>query len=100
MRCPSCKADNPPAAKFCIECGSSFKSHCTKCGATNLPQAKFCADCGTTLSLRTQVANGQSPAEPTNSGLIIVEKPSVELNAVTDGERKTVTALFADIKGS
>src|SRR5713101_9763726 len=100
MHCPSCNAENPSAAKFCIECGSSFKS-CMKCGSENPPQAKFCAECGTSLPRRVPTSNAQSAAATTGpAATVVAERRSVESHEAPEGERKTVTALFADIKGS
>ena len=101
MHCPSCNAENPSAAKFCIECGLSFKSRCAECGGENLPQAKFCAECGTSLPRRVPTSNAQSAAATTGpAATVLTERPSVESHEAPEGERKTVTALFADIKGS
>jgi class 3 adenylate cyclase len=97
MRCPSCDSKNPDTTKFCIECGVAFKRSCPKCGFRNLSQAKFCGDCGITLA-----ANGfQRPAIPpaTKPDPQIADAQN-DISSVSDGERKTVTALFADIKGS
>src|SRR6516165_12821483 len=98
MLCSNCGADNPETAKFCIECASPFARRCPSCGTENPPHAKFCAQCATHLSSRA------SPASPTAPG--VLPRQDVEVNAALtengqlDGERKTVTALFADIKGS
>jgi len=27
LKCPRCQQENPPRAKFCLECGASFKAH-------------------------------------------------------------------------
>src|SRR6516165_7049279 len=98
MRCPNCNADNQPAAKFCVECGAAFLVACAKCGFSNHPGAKFCQECGTLLPLaasqqRTRIQVSSSGAE------ITIADPH-RPGELPDGERKTVTALFADIKGS
>jgi len=36
MKCPRCQQDNPPQAKFCLECGARFAHWCSQCG-TELP---------------------------------------------------------------
>jgi class 3 adenylate cyclase len=98
MRCASCNTENPEATKFCGNCGKRLKNRCAKCGAENPPQFKFCGECG--LQLHTgSPSPSQVTAEPTTliAGLA---KPSAEPGELPDGERKTVTALFADIKGS
>src|SRR5262245_28820528 len=46
MHCPHCQHENPPQAKFCLECGARFTNRCGSCG-TDLPaRAKFCLECG------------------------------------------------------
>jgi len=92
MRCSKCGADNREGRKFCTQCGSSLAAKCPRCGAAIEPAEKFCGECGAAL--------GTPPAAIGRS-----EEPQIRI-AVTpapenlDGERKTVTALFADIKGS
>src|SRR2546430_6991357 len=49
MRCPNCQTENPPTAKFCLECGNRLVV-CPHCGTINLPLAKFCIECGTPLA--------------------------------------------------
>src|ERR1700689_1179792 len=95
MRCPKCSSENPAGTRFCADCGSPFAAKCPKCGAEYTAPAKFCRDCGFNLE-----AKGKRPAAAkTASGETTParELPDLSANA---GERKTVTALFADIKGS
>ena len=40
--CPSCATENPPSARFCMECGAQLERRCASCGATAPPQARFC----------------------------------------------------------
>jgi hypothetical protein len=97
MRCSNCSSENPAAKKFCGDCGAPLANLCPKCGAENPPSKRFCGDCGTALAV------GIAPARPTTSALgtrgIVISAESTD-SVVADGERKTVTALFADIKGS
>src|SRR5262249_43860399 len=70
--CPACQAPNPPGQKFCGECGASLGSVA--------PPPKF-----------------GSPETYTPRHLaekILTSKTALE------GERKQVTVLFADLKGS
>src|SRR5438309_2183556 len=67
---------------------------CPNCGIDNPPGKRFCGDCGTAL---TGTDTPQSPASSSREPEIVV---SAEQAAVVEGERKTVSALFADIKGS
>jgi class 3 adenylate cyclase len=97
MRCPSCKAENPDATKFCGNCGEPLKNRCAKCDAENPPQFKFCGGCGASLQASVAVSN-HTAARITSASP--VGHPLIEDHEVPEGERKTVTALFADIKGS
>jgi class 3 adenylate cyclase/predicted ATPase len=120
MRCPSCGFENSEGAKFCIECGGALKNSCPSCRFDNLPQAKFCAECGTQLMGQSHVPSRASQVEEkaTDARLqtrdprpvsytplhlaerIRAEQAALEARGVIDGERKTITALFADIKSS
>jgi class 3 adenylate cyclase len=98
MRCPRCQHENPAGAKFCLECGARFAVACAQCG-TQLPAgAKFCLECGKpTGSDGTELARFASPQSYTQKHLaekILTSKSALE------GERKQVTVLFADLKGS
>jgi class 3 adenylate cyclase len=68
--------------------------HCLSCGSDNPNGKRFCGDCGAALG----------PGNPTHSAassnITNIAISAEEAAASTDGERKTVTALFADIKGS
>jgi class 3 adenylate cyclase/tetratricopeptide (TPR) repeat protein len=96
MRCQKCSADNPEDAKFCIECAASLANRCPKCSRENPSRAKFCAACAAPLS--TSASAGLSAPESAPDVRIAAEQP--EVSPTLEGERKTVTALFADIKGS
>ena len=98
MRCQNCSAENPQNAKFCIQCATPFQHRCQKCGFENPPEARFCAQCATSLT-EDQVGQPSNAAVGPASSDIRVTLDNPEPQAV-DGERKTVTALFADIKGS
>src|SRR5215510_4103529 len=112
MHCPSCGQDNPEGMKFCGECGAPFKHRCSQCGFENPPRFKFCGDCGATLSpqpkppvsdSQSSTFNPQSPVAYTPPHLaerIRAEQAALEARGNIDGERKTITALFADLKGS
>src|SRR5215470_16258454 len=97
LRCSKCGGDNPAAKRFCGDCGAPLTNRCPKCDAENPPGKAFCGDCGSSLS-----ANNAGVSLPPSSSRAYDIPISVEQTAsdVVDGERKTVTALFADIKGS
>src|SRR5580693_7853695 len=97
MRCASCSTENPAGAKFCIECAVPIKRRCQKCAFENPPESRFCAQCAAALGGEAgQPSKAISSSTP--SGIRVAVENS-EPPAI-DGERKTVTALFADIKGS
>src|SRR5713101_7611761 len=97
MRCSKCGSDNPTGKKFCGDCGEPLANRCSKCGADNPLGKQFCGDCGSALSAKNATAH--SPASSWSAPDIpITEWPGS--STTVDGERKTVTALFADIKGS
>ena len=90
MRCPSCQTDNQEDAKFCHECAAPLAVRCVKCGAANNPRTKFCNDCAAAL------ASSSSPTP----GPGLSARPAVASSDAVEGERKMLTSLFADIKGS
>ena len=100
MRCSKCNGENREGRKFCSECGAPMAFGCPQCGSFNEPGEKFCGECGATLmGAAPAKAPKPSAAKPTAPGIRVTgeqQDPSTPL----DGERKTVTALFADIKGS
>src|SRR2546425_10955532 len=103
MRCPSRGFENPEGLKFCNECGTGLKRRCPQCGFANAPQAKFCGECGTTLSHQSSVSSAHPPISYTPPHLaerILAEQTAMEARGLSDGEHKTITALFADLKGS
>jgi hypothetical protein len=98
MRCQNCSAENPQGAKFCIRCATPFQRRCQKSGSQNPPEARFCAQCASSLT-GDQVGQSSKAAAGPASSRIRVTLDNPEPQAI-DGERKTVTDLFADIKGS
>ena len=81
-------------------------ANCPRCGAGNRRGAKFCDECAAPLPAAhprpTPEAEGAKPLKPLgvqqhDGEPVLVQTLS---GAPPDGERKTVTALFADIKGS
>ena len=96
MRCAKCNQQNPADASFCGGCGAKLELTCPACKASLSPGARFCKKCGTAIGSRT--ADAPSDRFSTKSQIKIAAD-SGESEAL-EGERKTVTALFADIKGS
>ena len=100
MRCTKCGTESTTSRKFCAACGSPLSSRCPKCGAENAPSSAFCEDCGTALAGHAASAATSSPQAESTAPDVRVTPEQPDASTVIDGERKTVTALFADIKGS
>src|SRR5881409_4167652 len=96
MRCPWCQSENREGVRFCEECGSRLALSCANCGAEMLPDKWFCGSCGTP-AVGQPTKRYASPQAYTPRHLaekILTSKNSLE------GERKQVTVLFADTRGS
>ncbi len=100
MRCPHCNADTPDGAKFCIECGTPLRSRCRQCGVDTLPRAKFYGECGTPLTAQTIAPPAAPPPSPLRYTPGYLAEKLLHSRSALEGERKQVTALFADLKGS
>jgi class 3 adenylate cyclase len=103
MRCSNCNFENIAGNKFCIRCGAALSARCPKCGSENPPEASFCGDCGASLEKGSAAGDRRpspgSAAQPQRPATLI-QPEAINASEVLDGERKTVAALFADIKGS
>src|SRR6516165_866603 len=100
MRCPRCQHENQAGAKFCQECGTSLARKCANCGWRLSPAAKFCPEC----AHPTEPSAAPPPARRFGSPEVytprhLAEKILTSRGAV-EGERKQVTVLLADLKGS
>jgi class 3 adenylate cyclase/tetratricopeptide (TPR) repeat protein len=93
MLCSSCKTDNPCDATFCEQCGSRLELICAACKAAVSPGARFCKKCGSSIEAPATASEKKSNHAP----IRVSNTPAPEN---IEGERKMVTALFADIKGS
>jgi class 3 adenylate cyclase/tetratricopeptide (TPR) repeat protein len=100
MRCLRCESDNPEGTKFCIECGLPLRVQCPRCGADTLPRAKFCGECGTPLTAQSPPPPVALPPSPLRYTPGYLAEKILTSKAALEGERKQVTVLFADLKGS
>ena len=98
MNCAACGTENREAAKFCEQCAAPLLRKCESCGAALRSTAKFCDECAAptarvfnNVSLRTRPSLLHSKH--------LAEKILTSRSAL-EGERKQVTVLFADVKGS
>ncbi len=108
MQCTTCGHENPERAKFCLECGSGIAQACSAC-STELPAgARFCLECGAATAATSAAAS----AAPSDRSVDVPERlPAtytpkhladkiLSSKSALEGERKQVTVLFADVKGS
>ncbi len=98
MTCPRCRTENPPQAKFCLECAAPLAACCANCGTQLPPSAKFCLECAHPVSGAT--AGPPRFAAPESYTPKHLAEKILTSKAALEGERKQVTVLFADLKGS
>src|SRR5579864_476013 len=96
MRCNACGLDNPQGMRFCGQCAAPLPQRCPKCGTENPAGFRFCGGCAAPLP-EPAAERTINAREPALSAQAIPEQTGFD---ASEGERKTVTALFADIKGS
>ena len=98
MKCPRCQHESPQGARFCEECAAPLARTCPNCGTLLSATAKFCHACAHPRAAGEGAqARFASPEAYTPKHLaekILTSKAALE------GERKQVTVLFADLKGS
>src|SRR5437870_4693988 len=126
MSCSACQHENPAGARFCNACGATLESACPTCGRVNPSGSRFCNECGTPLTGQSNVQRLASSVQKTSDAepwisdprrqtldsrpisytphhlaeRMLAEQAALEARGATDGERKTVTLVFSDLKGS
>ncbi len=90
MDCPRCRTAISEGSRFCGSCGNSLTAVCQSCGRSNVLGVRFCEQCGKP----TPPAHILPGPPPHLAPLLPHWRRSLE------GERKLVTILFADLKGS
>ena len=98
MRCSKCEFENPAGMKFCGKCRTALGLTCPNCSFENPPGFDFCGQCAAALHGDTGITKGKGAAAQAAGGVRIA--PEQQTSEALEDERKTVTALFADIKGS
>ena len=98
MKCPRCQTVNRADARFCEDCGARMESSCPSCGHPVGAGKKFCGNCGASLTEQA-AARPVARAPESYTPKHLAEKIRTA-RADLAGERKQVTVLFADLKGS
>ncbi len=99
MQCPRCQTENRAGRRFCAECGAALALACPSCSFTNEPGEKFCGGCGAPLGLPSPLPESKFASPQAYTPKHLAEKILTSRGAL-EGERKQVTVLFADLKGS
>ncbi len=98
MKCPRCQHENPPESNFCLGCGSRLSLTCVSC-RTDLPVgSRFCNKCG--APVKAEPAAQARYASPDSYTPKHLAEKILTSKSAQEGERKQVTVLFADLKGS
>ncbi len=101
MICSHCQAENSGDSAFCDECGARLEARCPRCDSANRADAKFCKKCGQRLADAPATPSAPADAGPASAVVprYLAEKILASRRFI-EGERKQVTVLFADIRGS
>lgn len=95
MLCIQCHLEVNEGKRFCSECGAAQFLSCPQCKSASPIGKSFCADCGSSLG------GSQKPiAKPAPVIARKILSPTLEATEASSGERKVITVLFANIKGS
>ena len=100
MRCPGCQRDNEPGAKFCEECAEPLARTCSKCGHQLSSTAKFCPECAHPTGLPSSAVGAERFGSPGSYTPQHLAERILTSRIPLEGERKQVTVLFADMRGS
>jgi class 3 adenylate cyclase/tetratricopeptide (TPR) repeat protein len=102
MDCLACGTSNPAESPQCLNCGAALIEPCASCGAPVPLSNRFCGNCGA-RSERSQADRADQDwdklAAPIRLRQQLVRRV-LDTHALLEGERKQITVLFADIKGS
>jgi class 3 adenylate cyclase len=104
MKCPKCQTFNRIDAQFCEECAAPLVRTCANCGHQLSLSAKYCPECASPTVGSANLQAGAPDLSPFGSPHTYTPKhlarKILNSKAALEGERKQVTVLFADLKGS
>ena len=81
--CPSCGHENPVGSRFCFECGAGMAVQCPRCGAST-----------------SEAAKDRPERDPRSYTPKHLADKILQSKSALEGERKQLTVLFADVRGS
>jgi class 3 adenylate cyclase/tetratricopeptide (TPR) repeat protein len=102
MDCSACGASNPSEARHCRDCGAALVLPCADCGKPVPLSNWFCGNCGAKFERGLSAGfrdEGNSLAAPVHLPQHL-QRRILDTRGLLEGERKQITILFADIKGS
>lgn len=99
MDFPNCQTKNPESARYCMNCGAALFADCPNCGATLGEGAKFCNNCGRPL-VKSQEHSTMFRLKKFMPPELAKKMESARASDLAEGERRIVTVLFNDVKGS
>jgi class 3 adenylate cyclase/tetratricopeptide (TPR) repeat protein len=97
MQCPRCRHEAPASARFCGECAAPLGRTCPACRSLNAPANAYCTGCGASLG---EPGAGQAAPDPHEYTPKYLAERIIHTREALEGERKQVTVLFADLRGS
>jgi class 3 adenylate cyclase len=100
MICSACEKANPPDARFCSNCGARLGLVCAHCSRPNDPDSRFCNGCGKPLDELAPPTTKPGSSRSRSYTPAYLAARILTSRAALEGERKQVTVLFADLKGS
>jgi len=126
--CTTCGSESPAGARFCMQCAGPLPLRCTGCGAEMPSAARFCPQCAHPVAAPVSPDSQRAAPSPASYTPRHLADPSIRAlagatqdervldpraytprhlaekiltsRAALEGERKQVTVLFADVKGS
>lgn len=98
MLCTRCSTENPPQARYCLNCGAALAARCANCQSELSAGARFCMFCGEPVITQTPLdqRRHQALAAAAPDALLAKLRACPPLT----GERRQVTVLLVDVVGS
>jgi len=105
MNCVQCNCEVQEGKRFCSDCGAAQFLLCPNCNSKSPIGKAFCGDCGTSIGSKQAPVQPPAPSPapvlaPAPVAVGIRPESKENTKETISGERKVITVLFADIKGS